>query len=123
MNIKECAWCGKAIYGDDYYVGTGGYYHKDCQSPNRGGGNDTPPYVEGGIGGSGGDGEVIVMPSGDFSDIGLLKAENARLKEALKELCEEVDFLVKGNWKPRVETQIIHKRVGGLIGKEYGTKY
>ena len=33
MNIKKCAWCGKAIYGDDYYVGTGGYYHKDCQTP------------------------------------------------------------------------------------------
>ena len=36
MDIRECAWCGKAIYGDDYYVGTGGYCHKDCQPPGEG---------------------------------------------------------------------------------------
>ena len=86
MDIRECAWCGKAIYGDDYYVGTGGYYHKDCQPPVWAGGNDTPSYVEAGRGGIGGSGEVIVMPSGDFSDIGLLKAENARLKESLRKI-------------------------------------
>jgi hypothetical protein len=31
MDIRECAWCGKAIYGDEYYYGSRGYYHKDCQ--------------------------------------------------------------------------------------------
>ncbi len=31
MNIRECVWCGKAIYGDDYYYDEYVYYHKDCQ--------------------------------------------------------------------------------------------
>ena len=53
MDIRECAWCGKAIYGDDYYVGTGGYYHKDCQPPVWAGGNDTPSYIKGGVGDGG----------------------------------------------------------------------
>ena len=91
MNIRECHWCGKAIYGDNYYVGTGGYYHRDCQIPD---GSDCLTTM-GGTGGIGGYREVASLPEDFlFSDGQLLKQELARLKELNREMVEALKELV-----------------------------
>ena len=123
MNIRECAWCRKAIYGDDYRIGTGGYYHKDCQIPDGAGRNDTPSYVERGTGGGGGSGEVIVMPSGDFAclEIESLKAENARLKELNREMVEGLNEIKEVTFSMDMQdSNMIHRVIDATIAKAEG---
>ena len=48
MNIRECTICGKAIYGDDYFSSSGGYYHEKCVGARRAGiGGDGGGWQEG----------------------------------------------------------------------------
>ena len=85
MDIKECAWCGKAIYGDDYYYGSHGYYHKDCQmrgmrrkvgggggADGGGSGGTGRGGGQGGVGASGGDGNKTCkfINDGEYMSIG-----------------------------------------------------
>ena len=100
MNIRECAWCGKAIYGHDYYwrLGSGKFYHRGCPADDGKGeasvvmGNNQ----ESKCGGGGGSGEIIISIDGKLSvcDSEMLKKENARLKELNREMVEAINQLV-----------------------------
>ena len=91
MNIRECAWCGKAIYGHDYYwrLGSGKFYHRGCPADDGKGeasvvmGNNQESKC-----GGGGSGEIIISIDGKLSvcDSEVLKKENARLKELNREM-------------------------------------
>lgn len=106
MKIRECAWCGKAIYGENCYMGTGGYYHKECQLFSIGGHSRS----------------IVTNPD---SSTEVMFQELTQLKELNRELVAWL-IIIKGHIQPRSERKNVYfvemekklvKRIEGVIAK------